>query len=225
MTSTAGFGANAHSGTTVSAPRERAPWRSPAPDAARKRAEEHAAADRADHRECRDSGPRLRAETPVALEKRGVHVLRAVRDEVHHGHQQRQVEEQPPVGRDPAPERPPASEPGALPDLGFLDPNSARRGRAAREGRRGRTAGASPSAGRRRGTPGRRGDSPPHSPPAAARRAGRPEAGGDLLHGQGRPDPPFAAHADAEQGAQQHERPVVGRQPGGDLAPPSRRPG
>ncbi len=62
-----------------------------------------------------------RPEVPLPLEECRVHVLRAMRDEIHHRHQQREIEEELPMRRDGAPQSAPAFFAALLPDLRFLD--------------------------------------------------------------------------------------------------------
>src|SRR5690242_2835018 len=83
-------------------------------------AENETARDRTNHRERRQIAPSLRRESPIALQEGRIHVLRAVRYEVHHRHQHHEVEKNLPVRDDTAAERTPALVFRTLPHLRFL---------------------------------------------------------------------------------------------------------
>src|SRR5438309_7963947 len=65
---------------------------------------------------------------PEALQEGGVHILRAVRAEVHEGHQCNDKQEQLPVGGDGAAELAPLRMAGAFPNLRFADTQTHKNG-------------------------------------------------------------------------------------------------
>ena len=158
-----------------------------------------------------------RPEVPLAYEEGRVHVLRAMGDEVHHRHEQRQVQEELPVRCDGAAQSAPGFFAGLFPDFGLLDAKAHEKGQQRRQSTQ-----------------------EEERPPAEAleqeevgdrrqqiasgvtllqqsgQHAAQPRR--NFLHGERRADAPLAAHADAEQRAQDHEGGVVGREPGSHLA-------
>ena len=158
------------------------------------------------------------SEVPLALEERRIHILRAVRGEVHHGHQKRQIDEQLPVRqRWRAPGRSSFLR-GSSARLRTPSRGSGRTEPAEREGRPGRTAAASPSAGtgRNRQMAASRLPGGVTFLQQAGQHAAQPRR--NFFHGERRAHAPLAAHADAEQRAQHQERGVIGREAGEHFA-------
>ena len=85
------------------------------------------------------------SKVPVALQEGGVQILRAVRTEVHERHQQRQIQEQLPVGKDRPAQLAPIGLARLFPDFGFLDAHADENGEQGGQAADERTSAASPS--------------------------------------------------------------------------------
>src|SRR5579862_3331589 len=70
------------------------------PEAIGQKSEQQTSKDRSHHRNRGDRGTLGWSHSPVALEEGRKHILRAVRCEVHHHHQEREIEKQLPVRDD-----------------------------------------------------------------------------------------------------------------------------
>ena len=153
------------------------------------------------------------SEMPLALEEGGIHILRSVRGEIHHGHQRRQVNEQLPMRHDGLAQSAPAFFAALAPDFGLLHAKSHEQSQQRRK-----------SAQEKQRTPA------PALKQEEITDGGKQVAGGitllqqtgqqsaqprrNFLHRERCAHAPFTTHADPEQRAQHQERCVVGREPG-----------
>ena len=81
------LGANIHSGMISTPSKDRRHHRAAPPKAIGEMSERESTEDRADHRERGEIRGSMRAESFLLLQIRRVHILRAVRDKIHHGHE------------------------------------------------------------------------------------------------------------------------------------------